>query len=166
MIYDWRYTVFNSCTWLNVQSLLVTRDWIYTVFTSETWLKIYSFYQWHMIEDIQSFTSDIRLNVQSLPVTPDYVNPACRVVTVCHQVRCMYLGHLSHFHRAISHLKWYKIVCMRYLACTFSQMKSVNMFSLFLQSGVPGHFLLRFIVVWLYNITVFMFVYINVDLKL
>ena len=33
------------------------------------------------------------------------------------------LGVLAHFHRAISYLKWYKIVCMRWLACTFSQIK-------------------------------------------
>ena len=38
------------------------------------------------------------------------------------------LGHLGHFHRAVYKLKWYKIVCIRYLACTFSQMKSINMF--------------------------------------
>ena len=31
---------------------------------------------------------------------------------------------------------------MTYLACTFIQMKSINMFSMFLQSGVvPRHFL-------------------------
>ena len=65
----------------------------------------------------------------------NYVNPVCCVATVCHQVRCIYWGHLGHFHGAIYHLKWYKIVCMRYLACTFSQMKSINMFSMHLQSG-------------------------------
>ena len=75
-------------------------------------------------------------------------------------------GHLGHFHRAISHLKWYKIVCVRYLACTFGQIKYVNMFSMALQSGVPRHFLWRFIAVWIYNLTVFMFMYVNVDLKL
>ena len=32
--------------------------------------------------------------------------------------RCMYWGHLGHFHRAISHLKWHKIVFIRYLAHT------------------------------------------------
>ena len=80
--------------------------------------------------------------------TYNYVNTVCCVATVCHQVRCMYWGHLGYFHRAISQLKWYKIVCMRYLACTFSQMKSINMFSMFLQSGVPRHFLWRFIAVW------------------
>ena len=37
---------------------------------------------------------------------------------------------------------------MRHLACTFSQMKSINTFSMFLPSGVPSHFLWRFIVVW------------------
>ena len=77
--------------------------------------------------------------------TFNYVNPVCCVATVCHQVRCMYWGHLGHFHRAISHLKWYKIVCVRCLACTFSQMESINMFARFLQSGVPRHFLWRFI---------------------
>ena len=76
---------------------------------------------------------------------PNYVNP---YATVCHQVRCIYWVHLGHFHRAIHHLKWYKIVCMRYLDCTFSQMKSINMFSMYLQSGVPRHFLWRFIGVW------------------
>ena len=78
----------------------------------------------------------------------------------------MYWGHLGHFHRAISHLKWYKIVPIRYLACTFSQMKSINMFSTFLQYGVHRHFLWRFITVWIYNLKVFMFMYVNVDLKL
>ena len=78
----------------------------------------------------------------------------------------MYWGHLGHFHRAISHLKWYKSVCLRYLASTFSQMKSINTFSMFLQSGVPRHFLWKFIAVWIYNLTVFMFMYANVDLKL
>ena len=96
----------------------------------------------------------------------NYANPVCCVATVCHQVCCMYWGHLGHFHRAISDLKWYKIVCMRYLVCTFRQMKSINMFSMFLQSGVPRHFLWKFIAVWIYNLTVFMFMYVNVDLKL
>ena len=101
-----------------------------------------------------------------IDLSQNYVNPLCCVATVCHQVRCMYWGHLGHFHRAISHLKWYKIVCMGYLACTFSQMKSINMFSMFLQSGVPRHFLWRFIAVWTYNLTVFMFMNVNVDPKL
>ena len=61
----------------------------------------------------------------------DYVYPVYCVATVCRQVRCMYWGHLGHFHRAISHLKWYEIVCIRYLACTFSQMKYINKFSTF-----------------------------------
>ena len=60
-----------------------------------------------------------------------YVNPICCVATVCHQVHCMYWGYLGHFHRAISHLKLYKFVCMRYLARIFSQMKSINMLSMF-----------------------------------
>ena len=62
--------------------------------------------------------------------------------------RCMYWGHLGHFHTAIYHLKWYKMVCMIYLACTFSQMKSINMFSVYLQFGVPRHFLWKLIAVW------------------
>ena len=49
----------------------------------------------------------------------------------------MYWGHLGHFHRAISHLKWYKIVCMRYLACIFSQMKSLICFSSFRNLEFP-----------------------------
>ena len=65
-----------------------------------------------------------------------------------------------------AHLKWYKIVCMRYLACTFIQMKSIDMFSTFLQSGVPIHFLWRFTAFWTYNLTVFMFMYGNIDPKL
>ena len=40
-------------------------------------------------------------------------------------------GHLGGFQRDISHLTWHEIVCMRYLTCTFSQMKSINMFSMF-----------------------------------
>ena len=76
------------------------------------------------------------------------VHPVCCAATVCHQVCCRYWGHLGHFHRAIYHWKWYQIVCMRYLACTFSQMKYINMFSMYLQSGVPRHFLWSFIAVW------------------
>ena len=79
---------------------------------------------------------------------PNYVDPKCCVATVCHQVRFMYWEHLGHFHRAISHLKWHKIVYMRYLACTFSQMKSTDMFSMYLQSGVPRHFIWWFIAGW------------------
>ena len=79
---------------------------------------------------------------------PNYVDPACCVATVCYQVRFMYWEHLGHFHRAISHLKWHKIVCMRYLVCTFSQMKSTDMFSMYLQSGVPRHFIWWFIAGW------------------
>ena len=76
---------------------------------------------------------------------PNYVDPECYVATVCHHVRFMYWEHLGHFQRAISHLKWHKIVCMRYLACAFSQMKSTDMFSMYLQSGVPRHFIWWFI---------------------
>ena len=36
---------------------------------------------------------------------PNYLNDVCCVVTVCHQVSCMYWGHLGHCHRAISHFK-------------------------------------------------------------
>ena len=79
---------------------------------------------------------------------PNYVDPECCVATVCHQVRFMYWEHLGHFQRAISHLKWHKIVRMRYLACTFSQMKSTDMFSIYLQSGVPRHFIWWFIAGW------------------
>ena len=102
----------------------------------------------------------------TVQICSNYINLICWVATICHQVRCMYWGHLGNFHRAISHLRWYKIVCIRYLACTFSQMKSINMFSMFLQSGVPRHYLWRFIAVWIYNLTVFMFMYVDVDLKL
>ena len=83
----------------------------------------------------------------TLPIV-NYVNPVWCVAIVCHQVGCMHWGHLGHLHRVISHLKWYKIVCMRYLTCTFCQMKYINMFSMYLQSGVPRHFLWRFIAVW------------------
>ena len=79
---------------------------------------------------------------------PNYVDPECYVATVCHHVRFMYWEHLGHFQRAISHLKWHKIVCMRYLACAFSQMKSTDMFSMYLQSGVPRHFIWWFIAGW------------------
>ena len=79
---------------------------------------------------------------------PNYVDPECCVATVCHQVRFMYWEHLGHFQRATSHLKGHKIVCMRYLACAFSQMKSTDMFSMYLQSGVPRHFIWWFIAGW------------------
>ena len=79
---------------------------------------------------------------------PNYVDPECYVATVCHHVRFMYWEHLGHFQRAISHLKWHKFVCMRYLACAFSQMKSTDMFSMYLQSGVPRHFIWWFIAGW------------------
>ena len=79
---------------------------------------------------------------------PNYVDPECYVATVCHHVRFMYWEHLGHFQRAISHLKWHKIVCMRYLACAFSQMKSTDMFSMYLQSGVPRHFIWWLIAGW------------------
>ena len=84
----------------------------------------------------------------------NYINPIFCVATVCHQVCCIYWGHLDHFHRAISHFKWYKIIWMRYFACIFCHMKSIDMFSMFLQSGIPRHFLWRFIAVWKYNLTV------------
>ena len=58
------------------------------------------------------------------------------------------LGYLGDFYRAIYILKWYKMVCMRYLVCTFSQMKYINMFSMYLQSGIPRHLVWRFITVW------------------
>ena len=59
-------------------------------------------------------------------LTENYVEPICCVANVCHQVHSTYWGHLGHFCRAISPLKWHEMVCMRYLACTFSQMKSCS----------------------------------------
>ena len=67
------------------------------------------------------------------------VEPVCCVATVYHQVRCMHRGHLGYFYRAISHLKWRKIVLMIYLVCTFIQMTFIDMFFVFFQSGVPRH---------------------------
>ena len=56
---------------------------------------------------------------------------------------------------------------MRYLAYPFSQMKSINTYSMFLQSGIPRHFLWRFITVKkTQNLTGFEFIYVNVDPKL
>ena len=46
-------------------------------------------------------------------------------------------GHLGHFHRAISHLKWYKIVCMRYLACTL-RWNLLTCFPCFCNLEFPG----------------------------
>ena len=90
-----------------------------------------------------------RAHYDVIVMTINYVNPAWCVATLCSQARCMYWEHLDHFHRVIYHLNWHKIVCMRYLACTFGQMKSINVFSMYLQkSGVPRHFLYRFIAVW------------------
>ena len=102
---------------------------------------------------------------KSLGLHVSYVDPLCCVATVCHQVRCVYWEHLGYFYRAISHLKWRKIVCMGCVACAFIQMKSINMFFMFFHSGVPKHFRWRFIAVWIYNLTVFMYMYVN-DLKL
>ena len=61
------------------------------------------------------------------------------VVTVCHQVRYTCLGDFCLCHRAISHSNWYQMVGMGDLACKFSRIKSTNMFSMYLQSGVPSH---------------------------
>ena len=62
--------------------------------------------------------------------------------------QCNDWGHLGHFRRNISLSKRHKIVCMRYFSCTFNQMKSINMFSMFLQAAVPKNFLWRSIAVW------------------
>ena len=56
-------------------------------------------------------------------------NPAWCVATVCHQVSCMFWGHLGLFHRTTSHLNWNKMVCMWDSAYTCSRMRSTNMFS-------------------------------------
>ena len=98
--------------------------------------------------DLDRVTEINKLEDFSRFIKISFVNPVWCVGTVCHQVRCMYWGNLGHFRRAISHLMWYKIVCMRCLDCIFSQMESTNKFSMFLQSGVPKHFLWSFIVVW------------------
>ena len=79
---------------------------------------------------------------------PNYVDPECCVATVCHQVRFICWEHSGHFHRAISHLKRHEIVCMIYLTCTLSQMKSTDMFSMCLQSWVPRHFIWWLIACW------------------
>ena len=81
------------------------------------------------------------------------LNHICCVVTVCHQVRCMCWGHLGLFHRAIAHLNWYQMVWMGDSSCKFSQIKSTNMFSRYMQSGVSWYI-------------IFMFVYITIDPKL
>ena len=61
----------------------------------------------------------------------NYVNPVCCVATVCHQVRCMHWGHLGHFHRAIYHLKWYKIVCEIFRAYILSDEIYQHIFHVF-----------------------------------
>ena len=94
------------------------------------------------------------------------LNPIFCVATVCHQICRMFWGHLSVFHRAISHLNWYKMVCMEDLTRTFSRNKSTYMFYMYLQSGVPGHFLGRYIAILTKNLTVFVFMYVSVDPKL
>ena len=43
---------------------------------------------------------------------PNYVDPECCVSTVGYQVRCMYWGHLGHFHRAISHLNVFHVLAI------------------------------------------------------
>ena len=84
--------------------------------------------------DICKYTAMTKVRKWSF--THNYVNPVCCVTIICHQVRCMYRGHLGHFHRAISHSKWYRIVCMRYSTCTFSQAICRNM-------GIWDVFMLR-----------------------
>ena len=57
------------------------------------------------------------------------------------------------------------MVWMGDLAGKFSAIKSTNMFSMHLQLGVPRYIIWRFIVVLTWNLTVFMFVFINVEPK-
>ena len=63
-------------------------------------------------------------------ITCSTLNHVCCVATVCHQICCMCWGHLGDIHRALSHWNWYKIPCRRDVAFTFSQLKSLNMFSM------------------------------------
>ena len=74
---------------------------------------------------------------QATGIFGNYVNPVCCVAPVCHQVCCMYWGHLGHFHGAISHLKWYKIVCMRYLALTLVRWNLLTCFPCFCNVEFP-----------------------------
>ena len=67
------------------------------------------------------------------------LHPICSVSTICHQVFCMYWGHLSLFYRGMSLLNWYKMVSIGDLPYLFIQIKSTNMSSMYLQSGLPCH---------------------------
>ena len=75
------------------------------------------------------------------------LNPVCHVATVCHQVCCMYWGHLGLFHKAISPLKLYKMVCMGGLTCMFILIKFMSMFYMCSKSGIHRLFHWIFIAV-------------------
>ena len=55
---------------------------------------------------------------------------------------CLGLNELSYFHRCMSPLYWYKMVCMVDLSCVFIQIKSKKLCSMYLQHGAPIIFIL------------------------
>ena len=116
----WRFLT----TWTLPEFIIL----MYMIKTGRKETHVQMFRNWRLYKSILQFLICINWR--------NYVNPVCCVATVSHQIRCMNWGHLGHCHGAIYHLKWYKIVCMRYLTCTFSQMKSINMCSMYLQSWV------------------------------
>ena len=75
----------------------------------------------------------------------------------------MFWENLGLFRRAISPLKWCKMVRMGDLAYTFIRIKFTNSISMRLQYWVHRHFPWRFIAVLTKNPIVFMVVYINDD---
>ena len=78
---------------------------------------------------------------------PYYVNPVWCVAIVCHQVGCMHWGHLGHLHRAISHLKWYKLLVWDILPVHFVRWNILTCFPCICNLEFPDIFfgdLLRF----------------------
>ena len=98
--------------------------------------------QWYFSQCNNSDISWVQLLAPSFPIhnTP---NPICDVATVCHQVCCG--GLLSLFHKGMSLLNWYKMVCMGGLSYAFIQTKPKNIFFMYLQSWMPWHLHCKFI---------------------
>ena len=66
------------------------------------------------------------------------------------------LGHLSLFHRGISLLNWYRMIGIGDFLYRFIQIKSMNMFYMYLQSGLSRHFHWTIIAVLIQNASVSM----------
>ena len=89
-------------------------------------------------------------------LAPYYVNPVYGVATICHQVRWLRWGHPSLFHTATSLLIWYIMFCVRDIPYRLIWMAFINMFSVYVQSGMHSLFNWWITVVLTYNPSVLM----------